>query len=360
MKKEINLKFSDMEKKFWASELKNNQKFFLLMYTLIGSIEILMLLAMLISNKFSVIPNINTNYTLFYIVGICISISSMVLIKSMKTNNKILQVTIIFITMLWACLFAINDHKNGLNSYVLAQVLILTAASIRLPGRVHFSINFITFLLYALLLYPLESDHTIYLSNIINTGILFLFSSFIALFINESRYQNFKNTLTMEQQQQQLLHMTQYDGLTELYSRTMILNYLEDAIEHGEKIGCIMADIDNFKKYNDEYGHRTGDEVLRKTAFLLNNIIKTYGGEAGRYGGEEFLIVLLNCDAGLLQNVLEDLQTNFHEPRDHYSITLSMGGTLYKQDEKADTLITRADQAMYRAKNAGKHTYRIL
>lgn len=356
----IQVNFSDIEKKFWISELKNNHRFFILMYALIGCIELLMLFAMMLANSNSEIPNIDKSYSPFYIIGIAISIISIIIISNMKKPNRFIQIVLLSVTMLWACLFAINDINNGFHSYVLAQVLVLSAASIRFPGRVHFCINSITFLLYAILLYPLHLEQTVYLSNVINTGILFFFSSFIILFINRSRLQNFKDNATMQQQQKQLLHMTQYDELTQLYSRSMILNYLESALDKDSKIGCIMTDIDNFKKYNDAYGHHTGDEVLRHTAVLLKEIVQKYEGKAGRYGGEEFLVVLIDCDEALLREVLEDLQQNYHNQKNAHAITLSMGGTLAQENEKADIVISRADKAMYRAKNAGKDTFRIL
>lgn len=354
-----NFKFSETERQYWRNELQSNRKFFLLMYALVIVVEVAMAISLTIFNSISTIPNYDTGYYIFYFAGIANAIVSMALIYFCKKYIRHIQIFCLYTLMVWATLFTVYDINLGGNGYILSQIIVLAATSIRFPGRIHFSIHIIVFLLYSILLMPLPMDSSLLVSNIVNTGLLFLFASLIIVYSNRIRIQNFKNTLIMEQQQKQLLHMAQYDGLTELFSRRTILNYLEDVFGI-HTIGCIMTDIDDFKRYNDEFGHRTGDEVLRQSALLLNNIITQYGAKAGRYGGEEFFIVVPNCNEEKLKTILESLQSNFQEPADEHTITLSIGGTLSIENDTIDSLITRADKAMYRAKNAGKATYRIL
>lgn len=355
-----NISFSKTEQQYWLTELNNNRKFFLLMYVLIIIVEVVMASVLFITNSIASLPNYDVGYFAFYLGGIINAIVSMFIIYYSKHYVRFIQIACLSSLMIWACLFTVYDVQLGANGYILSQIIVLAATSIRFPGRIHFTIHIVVFCLYICLLAPLQIDTNVIASNIVNTGLLFLFASLIIVYSNRIRIQNFKNTQIMEKQQKQLLHMTQYDGLTNLHSRTTILNYLEDLFSKNKKIGCIMTDIDDFKRYNDLYGHRTGDEVLRQSALLLMETIQSYGGKAGRYGGEEFLVVIEDCDQDKLKMILNDLQNNFQEPADEHTITLSMGGTLILENDTIDSLITRADQAMYRAKNAGKHTFRIL
>lgn len=352
--------FSKIEQHYWINELKNNRRFFLLMYLLIIAVEVGMAFILFITNSISSLPNYDMSYFSFYAGGIINALFSIAIIYYVKQHVHYIQIICLSTLMIWACLFTIHDINMGSNGYMLSQIIVLSATSIRFPVRIHFTMHVAIFCLYIALLLTLDINSNLIASNIVNTGILFLFASLIIVYSNRIRIQNFKNTLIMEKQQKQLLYMTRFDGLTELYSRTTLLNILEKLFKEKASVACIMTDIDDFKKYNDLYGHRTGDKVLRHSATVLKQIIKIYGGKAGRYGGEEFLIVIEDCNLEKLKAVLEDIHLSFHEPADEHKVTLSIGGTLLKENDTIDSLISRADQAMYRAKNAGKHTFRIL
>lgn len=352
-------KFSNIEKRYWLSEIQNNKKFFIIDCLLIGAMEIMMLAIYFVANASDQIPSIDASYYPIYVIGIMLAAIFVVIIYNMKKQSRAVQILCLSCMLIWACMFSINDMKHGYHSYALAEILILSAASIRFPTKIHFAINLSAYLMYILFMIPLGLDYKEFLFNIFNTAILFFFTSFITIFINQTRLQNFSNQIIVEKQQKQLLHMTQYDELTQLYSRSLIFKSLETAMENSDHIGCIMTDIDDFKKYNDLYGHQIGDEVLYQTAKRVQEVIDKYDGHAGRYGGEEFLLFIEHCDAKKLRSLLEELQEAFNHTNDKRSITISMGGTIYKKDETIDALISRADQAMYRAKNDGKHTFRI-
>ncbi len=124
-------------------------------------------------------------------------------------------------------------------------------------------------------------------------------------------------------------------------------------------IGYLMVDIDHFKNINDTYGHLAGDEILRSLAERLKIHTRQYD-IVGRYGGEEFLIVLLNTDFNILHARAESLlkavrETPFKVGSTSCKVTVSVGiSCLTKDDADINTAIKRADEGLYKAKDAGR------
>jgi diguanylate cyclase (GGDEF)-like protein len=143
----------------------------------------------------------------------------------------------------------------------------------------------------------------------------------------------------------------------------MIVDILRQELERGSREGrivaAIMADIDHFKEVNDTFGHPTGDRVLRQTADRLRASLRPYD-QVGRYGGEEFLIVLAGCGVSAARGLAERLRRAVRRGADDESgnnvpITLSLGVAVGDGSVNADELISRADEALYRAKRQGRN-----
>ena len=160
-------------------------------------------------------------------------------------------------------------------------------------------------------------------------------------------------------------HEAQTDGLTGLANRRLFdLRLREEAAasrELGQPMALILADIDHFKKFNDAFGHRTGDEVLRIVARVLRDGVK--GRDlAARYGGEEFALVLPGAPLSGARTVAEELRVRLSTRRlvnratgDSYgTVTMSLGVALYRPGEPLESLVERADDALYRAKREGR------
>lgn len=156
------------------------------------------------------------------------------------------------------------------------------------------------------------------------------------------------------------------DSLTEVANRRGFDIALKGAVDQSQSTGrpcaLLMADLDHFKRINDNFGHQTGDKILRFVANTLKNNIR--GGDIiARYGGEEFAIILPNTEqSGALnvaQNLLKEVSarqlTTGNSSKPIGRITMSIGLTLYQNNESLESFIERADQCLYQAKNAGRN-----
>ncbi len=171
------------------------------------------------------------------------------------------------------------------------------------------------------------------------------------------------NLLTHEQDQGKLLAARQ-DALTMVYGRGAIEEELERAMsysrQHNTPLSVIVTDIDHFKSVNDLYGHGTGDDVLRAVAKRLRRAVGSSGGMVGRWGGEEFIVLLPGLAKPEALVIAERLRREISgRPLADLDITASFGVASYRgAHDTADQLFGRADQAMYEAKNLGRNAVR--
>lgn len=158
------------------------------------------------------------------------------------------------------------------------------------------------------------------------------------------------------------------DPLTFLVNRRTIIKELQDEVLRAERYHSMLSvsvvDVDNFKTVNDTHGHPVGDEVLRQVAHQLREGIR-HPDVVGRYGGEEFLIILPNSDANAAAEQASRLCRQVRETtvnfKDHeVKVTLSVGVAQFRVGvDTWDTLLSRADNAMYEAKNDGRDRWMI-
>ncbi len=159
------------------------------------------------------------------------------------------------------------------------------------------------------------------------------------------------------------------DGLTGLWNRTSILEILEREVSRCEResspLAVLMADLDHFKQINDTYGHLAGDAVLREAAQRMSANIRPYDA-AGRYGGEEFLLVIPGCGEACALAQAERVRdsissTPFQTGAGEISVTCSLGlaWTARGESSSAGTLLRSADEALYGAKDTGRNRVEV-
>ena len=160
-------------------------------------------------------------------------------------------------------------------------------------------------------------------------------------------------------------HAATHDSLTGLMNRAEILGMLQRELERARRerkpVGVVLGDVDGFKSVNDTLGHLFGDEALREIGRRLRTQLRVYDG-VGRYGGEEFLLILPNCDlpnALLRANELREIvgSTPVVCSGEERLITMSMGVAVSACDAKneVEVLLNQADAGLYAAKEKGRN-----
>lgn len=175
-----------------------------------------------------------------------------------------------------------------------------------------------------------------------------------------------ERTRELEISREQLRIQLAHDVLTGMLNRVGILGELSAEIERTRREGGILlvalVNLDHFKRVNDAYGYQAGDEALRWFAAAVGAAIRIYD-HAGRYGGEEFLLVLTEIPQGGAEERLASLHASISNLRIHtheseFGITCSMGATVFNPSagcESAESLLAAADQALYAAKAEGRN-----
>jgi diguanylate cyclase (GGDEF)-like protein len=168
---------------------------------------------------------------------------------------------------------------------------------------------------------------------------------------------------------QKLKDMATTDGLTGLPNRRAFEDELVRQLAHSNRFNSptsvIMCDVDKFKNVNDVYGHQVGDDVLRSLGKTLKNIIVRDTDMPARYGGEEFIIICGGTDTDgavqLGERVRRDLEKQiFNTEKGALRCTISMGVATYPEHARdKDSIVERADQALYAAKEGGRNQVRI-
>ena len=172
----------------------------------------------------------------------------------------------------------------------------------------------------------------------------------------------FINSLRNAVNHHKVLQSAYTDTLTGLLNRNALNHLLPKEIKRSQRsdssLAVLFLDLDHFKAINDRFGHRGGDQLLSQAAILLESSVR--GSDSiYRYGGEEFIVLLPGTDLGGARRVGEKILGNFSSMDfslhgESLQVTASAGATLLQRDD-AQSLIDRADQAMYLAKQKGRN-----
>ena len=175
--------------------------------------------------------------------------------------------------------------------------------------------------------------------------------------------------LKMKASEQELIRIASHDFLTGLLNRREMFNRLHTEICRVDRIekslSVIMIDIDHFKGINDRYGHVTGDKVLKEVSRILKGHLREYDFIC-RYGGEEFLVAAPETSLEVARDLAERLRTTIMDARisppalPAIPLTISAGVTQFVKEEPVEATLSRADTALYQAKNAGRNRVAVL
>jgi len=203
-----------------------------------------------------------------------------------------------------------------------------------------------------------QSDASIVMVNRINVIIFNLFVWLLSYNQFGLKHKNFFSEMELHKTFKRLDKMARTDLMTALYNHTTILDILRNEMERANRYGTdlvvLLVDIDDFKRVNDYLGHVVGDEVIKSVADILQKAARSTD-DIGRYGGEEFLVVMPNTDVDgafqYFQRVRQSLQLYTLPNGDTISIS---AGIAYYQGEDIISLLKMVDERLYRAKQKGK------
>jgi diguanylate cyclase (GGDEF)-like protein len=172
----------------------------------------------------------------------------------------------------------------------------------------------------------------------------------------------------LEIAEKKLSNLARLDGLTGVYNRRAYDEIFEQnwkiSIRNMSEISMLMIDIDDFKYFNDTYGHAQGDECLKSVVSAISDSVNRASDVVARYGGEEFAVILFDTGLSGASKVAENIRRNVenlnikNNPQGSFkTVTVSIGVAcmLPKIDIKREILLDRADQALYEAKESGKN-----
>ena len=221
---------------------------------------------------------------------------------------------------------------------------------------------------------------SILISLIITVSITSLFGSFVgplglslailvpAVIASIASYITLSLYFDLEQSRQEVRNLAITDDLTKIFNRRYFFELAERELErtrrNGRPLAIILFDVDNFKLINDSFGHLAGDLVLQEMCMACQSVVRPYDVFA-RFGGEEFIVLLPDCDkpralafAERIRQLIDNQGMWFKGV--NMQITVSMGvAVLDGRGEKLDDLISRADSALYKAKNFGKNRLEV-
>jgi len=187
-------------------------------------------------------------------------------------------------------------------------------------------------------------------------------ATFISTIAENIVFLAFKDVTEKRELEEGLAKMAQTDTLTGLANRRTFDLRLAWAIARarGEQfaVSLLAMDVDNFKQCNDTYGHPIGDKVLKGVGDLIRENIRVGGDEGFRYGGDEFAVLLMGVHTSTAKRIADRIRAD-HKQGESYGTGLSIGIAELEDGMEVSDLISRADEALYRAKALGKNVIQV-
>jgi len=256
--------------------------------------------------------------------------------------------------VMFLCTLFVVFNFSSLRSTPMQTAIVWTAMALGLAG------------LFLLTDKPISIPHETYLERFATMSMFTLSIGrcmFLGIFASSMRESLYKSGIALKEAYKRIEELAELDDLTGSLNRRCIMRILDEEIARAHRAGasCSIAliDLDWFKGINDTYGHPTGDEVLRTFAITVFANIRNID-RFGRFGGEEFLLVLPDTPHDTatrildrLREIIADLDWSAFSPG--MRVTVSAGVATLASDETADTFLARADRALYEAKARGRN-----
>lgn len=339
-----------------------------------------------------------SNYLIMYLTMIVINVAYLTIIHWYKkqpnktmTQMRIMDSSItVYITLMmsWGSIISLMDQRLY-GQIIVFMVNMITCSVIYYLHNEKAMISYTIATLILLIGLPFfQSSHSVLIGHYVNIVFFVVVSWVASRIIFYSFYNDFKSKLLLHNSNQllkkeieqnskintklaeanrHLMELTLVDELTGIPNRRSFNNYIEIVLENYAKkplsLSIVMIDIDNFKGYNDYYGHSKGDEVLTKVANQINSIYRYEKDFFARLGGEEFIYIALDCKENEVEALAEKIRDSVsslkivHYLSKHGYVTISLGVCTMQISNSTDVeqCISLADKALYVAKANGRN-----
>lgn len=334
------------------------------------------------------------DYLIMYLIMIGISLIYLFSLRNMRISLRNLKAmefittSYIIFMMVWGSVISLMDQR--LYGQVMVYIVNIIACSIifYIDSKKLISSYFISTCVLFFGLPFFQPSRNIIIGHYINASIFLIFAYIASRTLYKNLYNDFKSrnliigfneklkkeieeNKTMYNQLQEankeLKKLSLKDELTNLNNRRALREFIENLFKYLPKeiqVSIIMMDIDNFKSYNDKYGHVNGDEVLRKISCKLNETLRGSKDFVARYGGEEFIYIALQTDENEIYEIAKEIRDkiiNLKIPHEYSKVceyvTVSQGVATILADniEYIYECIRNADISLYQAKIQGKN-----
>lgn len=261
---------------------------------------------------------------------------------------------------------SIYDERfiSVINVTMLAMGGIASGAVVALLPRIHFSLINLSVLLVPSIIGGLIINDKLPYAGMI--AAYFGFISMIAIRSSKEYFRSFEIELKLDEQKKELERQSKTDALTNIYNRGYFNIELEKQWEYASRLKCklslLLIDVDRFKAFNDNYGHLIGDACLVHIAKIINSVGKRETDLAARFGGEEFVLLILEKAGDEATKIAQELcqkieASPFNVDGKSFPVTVSIGVATVQASHEIDSrqLIEQADLALYQAKNQGRN-----
>jgi diguanylate cyclase (GGDEF)-like protein len=262
---------------------------------------------------------------------------------------------------------------QGRSVYLILYLIVFLFGVFRFDTRLFLRITIFSLVTYGLVIYLLNTFKPsaiilkVELLQWIALAVLLPCFSFIGGYISSLRNNLRKSHTELKEALTKIQEMAIRDDLTGLFNRRHLMNLLDYEKKRTDRVGrlfCLaMVDIDHFKRVNDTLGHLAGDQVLKIVAQGIETAMRSTDF-CGRFGGEEFMLVLIETTGQGAKELAERLRrlveaTTFPSLSPDLTITVSIGVTVYRLNEDLSKTISRADEALYQAKASGRNRVQL-
>lgn len=359
---------ADTRKAFQDECAENNRIPALVVLYMILAMEFLMLMIYVMNicfiKKGNFFPQYIYMYTSMIIAGVCF----LVLFSAAKHSaDKLmrLETALVAVVGVWSALFSAFDVMNGFSSYLFIQLMIINSLIFRIHPVRHCAINAASYFIYTAVVLSARLSIVVTFAELVNPFFMVAAACIILILNNRTKFRSYINQKLIQEQNKKLEFYANNDYLTKIPNRKSIIEYMDEMIAKGHRnVICMMIDIDNFKLYNDTYGHVTGDSCLIKLACAMDKFVLLQGGRVGRYGGEEFLAVLSGKPEAEAVSIANELVRLVREQNIEFStnpafqvVTISVGVCIQRDKPIMDrvAMLISADHALYKAKSEGRN-----